>query len=186
MNPLRACCVAALVVLCLSNVPAMARTTVHPATITRADLPADAPRFEDFRVPVYTGKPARPDVRSHPRSQRFRTELREAAVEGPNFAGHYRLVSWGCGPVCFQWAIINLKSGRVFHPANLASTDHQNVEESLFENGIQAVHARPDSRLLVVLGGINQDPTQRGIAWFEWDGQRLKRIRFVAKPYDHP
>mgnify|MGYP001213444301 FL=1 len=100
-----------------------------------------------------------------------------------NFAGHYRLTSWGCGTACFQWAIIDVKSGQVFHLANLASTEHQYVEESLYEGGIHAVHIRPDSRLLVVIGGINEDPMQRGISWFVWDDKHLKRIRFVAKPY---
>jgi hypothetical protein len=162
---------------------ASAASDADPHTIVRADLPADAPRFKDYTVPVYTGKLAQPAVRADKRSWLFRTELREAAAEGANFAGHYRLTSWGCGTACFQWAIIDVKSGRVFHPANLASTEHQYVEESLYEGGIHAVHLRPDSRLLVVIGGINEDPKQRGISWFEWDGKQLKRIRFVAKPY---
>ncbi len=174
---------AMLLVAALSGEPALADLSLDRHTIVSADLPADAPRFADYRVARYTGKPARPDVRSHPRSRLFRTELREAAAAGPNFAGHYRLASWGCGAGCFQWAIVDVKSGRVFHPANLASTDHVNVEEALYEGGIQAVHTRPDSRLLVVVGGINEDPKLRGISWFVWDDQKLKRIRFVAKPY---
>lgn len=157
---------------------------VDKHTIRRADMPADAPRFEDFPArSSLKGKPAAPKVRADKRSWLFRTELREAAAEGPNFAGHYRLASWGCGAACFQWAIIDLQSGKVFHPANLASTDHVNVEESLYEGGIQAVHVRPDSRLLVVIGGINEDPKRRGISWFVWDGGQLKLIRFVGKPY---
>lgn len=166
--------------------PASAASDADPHTIVRADLPADAPRFKDYAVPVYTGKPARPAVRADKRSWLFRTELREAAAEGANFAGHYRLASWGCGAACFQWAIIDVKSGRVSHPANLRSTDHVNVEEALYEGGIQAVHIRPDSRLLVMIGGINEDPKLRGISWFVWDGKQLKRIRFVAKPYGNP
>lgn len=166
--------------------PASAASDADPHTIVRADLPADAPRFKDYAVPVYTGKPARPAVHADKRSRLFRTELREAAAEGANFAGHYRLASWGCGAACFQWAIIDVKSGRVFHPANLVSTDHVNVEEALYEGGIQAIHIRPDSRLLVVIGGINEDPKLRGISWFVWDGKQLKRIRFVAKPYANP
>lgn len=185
MKPWRTTTLAVAVALCGFNGPAMADPTVDRHTITRADLPADAPRFQDYQVPIYTGKPVRPEVRSHRRSYLFRTELRDAAAEGPNFAGHYRLVSWGCGPVCYQWAVINLTSGRVFHPANLASTDHANVEASLFEGGIQAVHFHPDSRLLLVIGEVNQDPKQRGMSWFVWDGERFKRIRFVPKPDDH-
>jgi hypothetical protein len=169
---------AGLTLLWWTEMPAVADMSMDRHTIVCTDLPTDAPRFEDYRVPVYSGKPALPDVRSHPRSRLFRTELREAAAEGANFAGHYRLTSWGCGAACFQWAIIDVKSGRTFHPATLGTTDHMNVEESLYEGGIQAIHIRPDSRLLVVIGGINEDPKQRGISWFVWDGKQLKRIRF--------
>lgn len=152
--------------------------------IRRADMPADNPRFEDFpALSSFKGKPAAPKVRADKRSWMFRTELREAAAEGPNFAGHYRLASWGCGAACFQWAIIDLQSGKVFHPVNLASTEHVNVEESLYEGEIHAVQVRTDSRLLVVIGGINGDPKRRGISWFVWDGRQLKRIRFVPKIY---
>lgn len=173
----------ALLALCLSGFAVSAETTVDRNTIVRSDIPSDAPRFEDFKVPVFTGKLAKPAVRADKRSWLFRTELREAAAEGANFAGHYRLASWGCGTACFQWAIIDIKSGRVFHPAGLRTTDHVNVEEALYEGGIQAVHTRLESRLMVVVGGINEDPKKRGISWFVWDGRQLKRIRFVAKPY---
>lgn len=181
---MKSCIFAILALASWAVEPVMADTTLDRHTIVRTDIPANAPRFEAFRVPVYSGKPARPDVRSHPRSRLFRTELREAVEQGANFAGHYRLVSWGCGAACYQWAIVDVKSGKVFHPANLNSTDHVNVEEALYEGGIQAVHIRPDSRLLVVIGGINEDPKLRGISWFVWNGQQLKRIRFIAKPYE--
>jgi hypothetical protein len=40
---------------------------------------------------------------------------------GPNFAGHYFIVTWGCGSPCLMAAIVDAKSGRVlpppFHPA---------------------------------------------------------------------
>lgn len=77
MKPWGATVLAVVVALCGFNGPA------------RADLPADALRFQDYQVPVYTGKPVRPELRSHRRSYLFRTELREAAAEGPNFAGYY-------------------------------------------------------------------------------------------------
>jgi hypothetical protein len=40
--------------------------------------------------------------------------LREEAREGPNFNGHYRVASWGCGTNCIEWAIIDLETGKVW------------------------------------------------------------------------
>jgi hypothetical protein len=41
---------------------------------------------------------------------------------GPNFAGHYFVITWGCGSPCLMAAIVDGKSGRVqpppFHPDN--------------------------------------------------------------------
>ena len=46
----------------------------------------------------------------------------------------------------------------------------------------QLIKYRRDSRLLIVIGGINNDPALRGISYFVWDGKRLDRIAFVHKP----
>jgi hypothetical protein len=40
--------------------------------------------------------------------------LREGAKAAPNFNGHYRVVEWGCGTNCIEWAIVDLASGRVW------------------------------------------------------------------------
>jgi hypothetical protein len=74
-----------------------------------------APRFEDFAVPVeFKGKPAPVDLSSDPDARRFRTKLREGAKEGPNFAGHYTIVSWHCGTECQVVAVVDAKTGRVY------------------------------------------------------------------------
>ncbi len=66
--------------------------------ITIDDLKGkDYPRFEAFSTPVISLKPARVDLESHPLAKRYRTRLREGAAEGPNFAGHFTIVGWGCG-----------------------------------------------------------------------------------------
>jgi hypothetical protein len=36
-------------------------------TILLSDIPADAPRFEDYATELYRGPNAEPDLRSHPR-----------------------------------------------------------------------------------------------------------------------
>jgi hypothetical protein len=59
--------------------------------------------------------PAAPIVKS-PKAHRYRTVLREEAREGPNFNGHYRVASWGCGTNCIEWAVIDLETGKIWFP----------------------------------------------------------------------
>jgi len=73
------------------------------------------PRFEDFPVvEEFHGKLTRVDLSSHPNARTFRTRLREGAQKGPNFAGHYALVDWGCGNECGTSLIIDLQTGKVY------------------------------------------------------------------------
>lgn len=53
---------------------------------------------------------------------------RERAVSGPNFAGHYVIVTWGCGSPCMMAAIVDLRSGRVFPPPFHHGSDHSYFE----------------------------------------------------------
>jgi len=46
--------------------------------------------------------------------RKFRTRLREAATEIPNFNGHYHVSYWGCGLNCIVWSVINLANGKVW------------------------------------------------------------------------
>jgi hypothetical protein len=49
-----------------------------------------------------TRPPASPIVKSG-KARRYRSVLRAEAREGPNFNGHYRVASWGCGTNCIEW-----------------------------------------------------------------------------------
>ena len=78
-------------------------------------LLARTPRFKDYPVTtIYKGKPAPVDLSSDPKARRFRDALRYGAKEGPNFAGHFTVVQWGCGSPCQNFAIINAKTGKVY------------------------------------------------------------------------
>jgi hypothetical protein len=75
-----------------------------------------APRFEDYPVrEVYKGRvaPVRLDSR---KARMFRSRLREDSGTGPNFAGHYTVVIWGCGTGCAQMGVVDAKTGRVSFP----------------------------------------------------------------------
>ena len=90
------------------------------------------PRFEDYPVEhVYRRKPVLP-VLSKPEERRFRTVIgqgvtkgwgaadgvtgKELSGPGPNLAGHYTIITWGCGSQCLMAAIVDLKTGRVYPP----------------------------------------------------------------------
>jgi hypothetical protein len=74
-----------------------------------------APRFEDFPISqIYRGVPAPVDLRSNPEAPSYRTRLRQGAGKGPNFAGHYTVVGWGCGSNCESTMIVDALTGRVY------------------------------------------------------------------------
>lgn len=86
--------------------------------------------FEDFLVTeVYTGNPAKINFASHPKASTFQTMLKRGLREinpelvgglkegeSANFAGHYVLLTWGCGSSCTTVAVVDAKNGNVYFP----------------------------------------------------------------------
>src|ERR1700743_3306755 len=73
-----------------------------------------APQFSQYPSKVSTqGSPVKLDLSSNPIAKMFRTVIRHEMTQGANFAGHYRVVIWGCGSSCAQFAVVNLNTGRV-------------------------------------------------------------------------
>lgn len=151
-------------------------------TIRLSDIPVDAPRFEDYLVRgVFKGKIATPDVHTHPTARLYRTLIRDRAKVGVNFAGHYILLGWGS--LVTSWAILDAKTGHLFFPVNLSSTDEVNVADEVLIQLGSTVGYRADSRLLRVVGGVNEESGLRGTSYFVWENNQLRRIRFIPKPY---
>lgn len=95
-------------------------------------------RFEDFAAEVYTGPHAKPDFRhSAKRYRDFPTRLRAGAKGGPNFAGHWAIVGWGCGTGCIEYHMVDSVTGAI-RPLPL-EPEHDSVT---------VVIAHPNSRLL--------------------------------------
>lgn len=174
----------ALLVLAL---PAFGASDGDDDTIRPSDVPKDAPRPQDYPAKPYTGPNAVPDVKSDLRSKRYRTELTAWGKEKPNFAGHYILATWGCGTGCTEIAIIDAISGKVFHPAGARMTYSSDVDaELLVDEGSSprrsdfgSLRYSADSRLLVLFGVPENRAENRGISYFVWENDALKRIRFV-------
>jgi len=150
----------------------------NEVTIRPSDIPADAPSFDRYRVPVYSGKHALPDLKSHPLSRMFRTRLAEAAKEPVDFAGHFVLAGWGCGSSCACFAIIDVHTGRVFHPKGFTVVDATNVHTDL-----KPLNYRKDSSLLVLIGSPEERTQDRGIYYLRWKDDHFETVRFIKRPW---
>lgn len=126
-----------------------------------------APSFAQYRVTQrYNGRPAAVNLNS-PQARRFRTVLTNGARRGPNFAGQYTVVTWGCGTECQQVAIVDAKTGRVYMTGITASL---------------GVKHQLNSRLLVVnppeeiaLFGSNK-PDWLYSRYYVWESNRLRQV----------
>jgi hypothetical protein len=140
------------------------------------------PTFTQYAAKVVTIRNARVNLKSHKNASLFRTNLRNAAKEGVNFAGHYILTTWGCGTNCSQSAIIDARNGRVFFPRQLEGAGFGFCE--LPDNTEPLVY-RANSRLLVLSGfkggDLESENGRCGVYYLEWTGTNFRQVRFVEK-----
>lgn len=130
----------------------------------------EKPKFEKYPVPIrFKGKPAHVDFTHNPSARRFRTVIREGASKGPNFADHYRVVTWGCGSSCQSFAIVNSVTGKVYMPR--ISTCYGLIcrrESNLL------ITDPIDSSIMEDFG--NDIPSWLITRYYLWDGNKLKQI----------
>lgn len=140
------------------------------------------PTFERYAAKVETIRNVKVNLKSHKYANMFRTNLRNAAKEGVNFAGHYVLTTWGCGTNCSQTAIIDARSGRVFFPEVLQEIGIGYCE---LPDDFEPLVSRADSRLLVLSGfkggDLNIKTAPCGIYYLEWTGTDFKQVKFEKK-----
>lgn len=109
-------------------------------------------------------------------ARRFRTAIRDASKEKPNFAGHYRIAIWGCGTDCRGFAIIDLLSGKVTTPKGIETISGSMGNED------PRLDFKVDSQLLVISGQINEDPKTEARHLFLWSGKQLTPIAKLPLP----
>jgi hypothetical protein len=149
------------------EMPAPAEPVVTDSVV---DAPAGPPRFEDYPATVAHGlTPAAVDLASHATARRFRTMLTRGAAEGPNFAGRYTVVTWGCGTMCQQLMVVDAQSGRVF----------DGLEASL------GFEYRLESRLLVVnpAEAVRENPCPTCTTRYHlWEDERFVKLADGSTP----
>jgi hypothetical protein len=144
------------------------------------------PTFDQFVVrDSFSGQPAKPILRT-PRDRLFRTMIRNGAAKGPNFAGHYTIVYWGCGTSCIQAVVVEAKGGRVqslsfsalTYGSALRYVDGKNVVDDI---DFEPLSFNLKSRLLIVRG-CPEDKNCSAF-YYEWTEPRFRLIRkFDATP----
>lgn len=135
--------------------------------------PKAAPTFGDHPVKASDRADAgvpRPPLRLSTRTaRRYTTVIHNAYQEPPNFAGHLRVASWGCGTDCRNIAVLDQRSGRVFTFPGV------NAISGAMGNSEERVDFRLDSRLLIVAGSFDNERVERKF-YYLWTGDRLRRI----------
>ena len=140
------------------------------------------PTFKQYAVKVEKLKNVKVNLKSHKNAKMFRTNLRNTAKEGVNFAGRYILTTWGCGTNCSQSAIIDARNGRVFFPNELEGAGFGFCE---LPDDTEPIVYQANSRLLVLNGfkggDLELENGRCGIYYLEWTGTNFKQVKFVEK-----
>ncbi|CAB3965428.1 hypothetical protein BLA3211_03377 [Burkholderia aenigmatica] len=156
---------------------AAAAAAAQPVPVTAAAASnCPSPSFE--RYPVRTA-PA-PHTTAHaPRltskeARLYRTAIRDEFTQPANFAGHYRVATWGCGTDCRNFAIVDKYTGATYTMPGVQAI------AGVMGNDEERVDFRLGSRLLIVAGCFNDDcdynSAKAARFFYEWTGTRLRRI----------
>jgi hypothetical protein len=140
------------------------------------------PNFNEYAAKVEKTKNVKVNLKSHKNANNYRTNLRNAAKEGVNFAGHYILTTWGCGTNCSVSAIIDARNGEVFFPDQLEGSGFGFCE---LPDDTEPLVYRANSRLLILSGfkggDLDLQNGRCGVYYLEWTGKNFKQVRFVEK-----
>jgi hypothetical protein len=129
--------------------------------------------FREHPAHVFLGKPAAPRLETV-LARQHKTAIRNGTQHGPNFAGHYTVVDWGCGTSCAAFVIVDALSGRVYEPPEISRG---------VDLGLDGPEYRRDSTLMVVANC--PDPSVYGYKncerkLYNWNGSRLVILKTEA------
>jgi hypothetical protein len=151
--------------LTIAIVPSALSTGTPPPMI--ADYPTKT---------LYSQKPAPVDFKSHPKAWTYRTRLREGAAKGPNFAGHYTLVRWGCGSSCLYFAVVDAISGRVIFPEKIIPIFFIGLPQDA-EIDYDMIFDRKSS--LLIIHGTPTENEKAGSYYYNFVNNRFELIKSV-------
>jgi hypothetical protein len=175
-------------------------STVATFQIARSQQPATRlPRFEDYPVTEVFTRAPHPPILVTPEQHMFRTRIREGVEKGwgvwingewakeqnrpgPNFAGHYIVIIWGCGSGCIEMAVSDAATGVVYDPP--VSDGGLALPMLVFPNSAGRAadtEWRRDSRLMIVRATphANRQDAVSYAFYSLWQGEHWTLLRRV-------
>jgi hypothetical protein len=145
-----------------------------------------APKPEDYPVKdIYKGKVA-PVILDCKKAKMFRTVLRQGAKTGPNFAGHYTMVAWGCGLGSFEIAVIDAKTGKVYFPHFECISLAGGIDLPIYGGDDVNPGFRLDSKVFFVIGiedKAGANPKDRAAQFYVFDEGTFKLVYSIPAPF---
>jgi len=138
-------------------------------------LAAAPAAFEAYPVPfLFSGRPAQVQL-STPCARTYRTRLRADAREGPSFAGHLTVISYGCGAGCVRLDLVDAETGRVSQPPFDTLITWPCGDRDSPNPNLEPVEYRRGSRMLVLKGTTGPDKACYAHD-FVWERNQLHEI----------
>jgi hypothetical protein len=152
------------------------------AALSAQTKPAQLPRFEDNRVPVYAGKVVPP--RFGDPAQYTGSDIRCFGLDGsgypsqpPNFAGHFVIGTCTCGSVCHYLFMWDARTGKLYRDLPLGAFNvgpySGDDKSALVEYSGESF--RLDSRLLII-DACREDTCDCGKRYYVWTGTVFRLV----------
>jgi hypothetical protein len=160
------------------------------------------PRFEDYPVTeLFKGTPAAPIIETS-LQRMYRTRIREGATKGwgvfrdgkeqpgPNFAGHYLIIQWGCGTACLMMVVVDALTGRIYYlPLSVGELGNQRIGVPWFGYSPAELDFRVTSSLFTMNACPDQSTNPNASCysyyylWRNNEWSLLRRVRLNEKPF---
>lgn len=149
------------------------------------------PKLRDYPVAeLFEGTAAEPIIAT-PEARRYRTRIKtgvrlkhwvttekgEIFSAGPDFAGHYFVIQWGCGSQCAMMAIVDAKTGAVYPPPLNGGGNELHVPLDVM--GPAKIEFARDSSLMILRNACEAARCKCGIFYFNWIGDRFKLVKKI-------